>query len=83
MADEKKDSRSADERRGAVAEDSGEAEVQAKVDEAEAKGYFGQEVDKTPRENYTLEGVIAGAPTPETDPEQRLAVSPRHVLSEQ
>jgi hypothetical protein len=46
--------------------DSGEAEVQAKVDEAEDKGFFGVAVDETPREHYTLPGVIAGKPTPET-----------------
>jgi hypothetical protein len=46
--------------------DSGEAEVQAKVDEAEAQGFLGTAVDETPRENYTLQGVVAGKPTPET-----------------
>jgi hypothetical protein len=46
-------------------EDSGEAEVQAKVDEAEEKGYLGETVDETPRENYTLGGVTSGKPTPE------------------
>lgn len=45
--------------------DSGEAEVQAKVDAAEEKGYLGETVDETPRENYTLQGVVAGKPTPE------------------
>lgn len=45
--------------------DSGAAEVQAKVDEAEEKGYLGTAVDETPRENYTLKGVTSGAPTPE------------------
>jgi hypothetical protein len=65
----------------APVKDSGEAEVQAKADEIDAKGYFGQTVDETPRENYTLEGVIAGAPVPETEPER--AVTPVRVLSEQ
>jgi hypothetical protein len=46
--------------------DSGEKEVQAKVDEAEDKGYLGTAVDETPRENYTLQGVVEGKPTPET-----------------
>jgi hypothetical protein len=45
--------------------DSGEAEVQALVDEAEDKGFLGDAVDETPRENYTLQGVVAGKPTPE------------------
>ena len=47
--------------------DLGQAEVQAKFDEAEAKGYFGHTPDDTPNENYTLAGVIAGKPTPETE----------------
>lgn len=46
--------------------DAGQSEVQAKVDEAEDKGYFGERADKTPLENYTLAGVAAGKPTPET-----------------
>lgn len=46
--------------------DSGESEVQAKVDEAEKQGFLGNAVDETPRENYTLPGVVAGKPTPET-----------------
>lgn len=32
-----------------------------------AQGYLGFEVDPTPNENYTLEGVGQGLPTPETD----------------
>ncbi len=47
--------------------DAGEAEVQAKADEAAEKGYFGTLADETPFENYTLAGVAAGKPTPETD----------------
>jgi hypothetical protein len=42
-------------------------ELQERVDEAEAKGYLGVEADKTPDEHYTVQGVIAGKPTPETD----------------
>ena len=48
-------------------DDAGQAEVQARFDEAEAKGYFGESPDKTPPENYTLKGVTSGKPTPETD----------------
>lgn len=48
-----------------TADDAGQAEVQAKFDEAEEKGYFGSTPDDTPNENYTLAGVIAGKPTPE------------------
>jgi hypothetical protein len=44
--------------------DSGEAEVQAKVDEENEQGFRGTAVDPTPRDNYTLRGVGAGKPTP-------------------
>lgn len=30
-------------------------------------GYFGERLDPTPVENYTVAGVTAGKPTPETD----------------
>lgn len=42
-------------------------EVQAKMDEVQEKGYQGTRTDPTPLEHYTVEGVIAGKPTPETD----------------
>lgn len=42
-------------------------EVQAAADEATAKGYRGEGVDPTPNDNYTVAGVLAGSPTPETD----------------
>lgn len=58
MSDSKSTSRKAD---------SGEAEVQAIVDEAEKRGFLGERVDETPREHYTLSGVLAGKPTPEND----------------
>lgn len=48
-------------------DDGGAAEVQAKVDEENAQGYHGVRTDPTPLENYTVEGVLAGKPTPETD----------------
>ena len=47
--------------------DSGEADVQANVDEVNGQGFQGTQVDPTPRENYTLGGVTSGKPTPETD----------------
>lgn len=47
--------------------DAGAAEVQAKFDEINAQGYIGEKVDKTPNENYTIAGVTAGKPTPETE----------------
>lgn len=45
--------------------DVGQAEVQAKFDEANDKGYFGTVPDDTPNEHYTLKGVTANKPTPE------------------
>lgn len=50
--------------------DSGPAEatahaMQKATDEAEEKGYLGEAADETPRENYTVAGVVAGKPTPE------------------
>jgi hypothetical protein len=42
-------------------------EIQRVNDEAQAQGFFGVESDPTPNENYTVAGVIAGKPTPETD----------------
>ena len=47
--------------------DAGQAEVQAKFDEANEQGFFGTSPDETPRENYTLKGVGSGKPTPETE----------------
>lgn len=49
------------------ADDAGQDEVQRKFDEAAEKGYFGKSPDSTPRENYTLQGVTSGKPTPETE----------------
>lgn len=44
-----------------------EDRVQEAVDEETERGYNGTEVDPTPNENYTLQGVTSGKPTPETD----------------
>lgn len=52
-------------------DDAGQAEVQANVDEETARGFYGEEVDPTPNENYTLDGVTSGKPTPETDEKAR------------
>lgn len=49
-------------------QDAAQKEVQKVVDEAEDKGYLGVEVDPTPDAHYTVAGVLAGEPTPETDP---------------
>jgi hypothetical protein len=58
----------------ASTKDAGQAEVQQVFDEANEKGYFGVTTDPTPDENYTLKGVAAGKPTPETDPAQAAKV---------
>ncbi len=52
-------------------DDAGQAEVQQNFDEANEKGYFGEVPDPTPNENYTLQGVASGKPTPETDDKLR------------
>ena len=48
-------------------QDAAQKEVQKAVDAAEDKGYLGVEVDPTPDSHYTVAGVTAGKPTPETD----------------
>lgn len=45
-------------------------EVQKAMDEEQARGYRGTKPDPTPNANYTVAGVIAGKPTPETDATQ-------------
>lgn len=42
-------------------------QVQAAVDVETDQGFRGTKVDPTPNENYTVVGVTAGKPTPETD----------------
>lgn len=56
---EKKASKSGD--------DLGQSEVQEKKDAEEAQGFHGIKADPTPDEHYTVAGVTAGKPTPETD----------------
>ena len=43
------------------------AKVTTTLEEAHEAGLLGVEVDPTPNEHYTVAGVIAGKPTPETD----------------
>lgn len=62
MAEKKKD-----EAAEAPESDGSAQAVQNLVDEETKRGYRGTEVDPTPNENYTLEGVTSDAPTPETD----------------
>lgn len=52
----------------------GKASSEKLLAEEEEAGAFvgsGGFVDKTPNENYSVAGVSAGKPTPETDPEGR------------
>lgn len=51
--------------------DAGEKEVAEKVEEIEEQGFIGTEVDPTPNENYTVAGVTAGKPTPETTTDEK------------
>ena len=60
-------------------DDSGAAEVQAKVDAENEQGFRGTRVDPTPLENYTLQGVTSGKPTPETD--EKAAAKAREAAS--
>jgi hypothetical protein len=55
-------------------DDLGVAEVQKSVDAEEAAGLVGVEVDPTPNAHYTVAGVTAGKPTPETDHEHAAKV---------
>lgn len=47
--------------------DTSTAEVQKRMDEDQARGFRGVEVDPTDNEAYTVKGVTSGMPTPETD----------------
>ncbi len=58
----------------APGQDVGQKEVQDAFDVANEQGFFGVTTDPTPDENYTLQGVSQGLPTPETDQDQATAV---------
>ena len=49
------------------AKDGGADQVAEKMDVETEQGFRGTKVDPTPNENYTVAGVTAGKPTPETD----------------
>ncbi|GGM04772.1 hypothetical protein GCM10010099_21120 [Streptomyces cinereus] len=57
------------ERKTAAPKDEAQQEVQKVFDEATDKGYLGVPVDPTDKHAYTVAGVVAGEPTPETDAE--------------
>lgn len=48
-------------------DDLGAKEVEKKVEKEIEQGYSGSVPDPTPNKNYTVAGVTAGKPTPETD----------------
>lgn len=48
-------------------DDAGEAQVQQAAEKHAEQGFIGTEVDPTPNAHYTVSGVGAGRPTPETD----------------
>lgn len=55
--------------RKSAPKDEAQVDAQKAADEAEDRGFLGVSVDPTPKENYTVAGVLAGKPTPETDPD--------------
>ena len=55
------------ERKAQAPKDAAQEEVQKAFDEVNDKGYLGVEVDPTPDSHYSVAGVLAGKPTPETD----------------
>lgn len=57
-------------------------QVQASVNKEQEQGFLGFAVDQTPDENYSVAGVIAGKPTPETDAEAKAAaIAPPEVAA--
>lgn len=49
--------------------DHGQSEVEQTIGAEVDQGFRGEKVDPTPNENYTVDGVTSGKPTPETDAE--------------
>lgn len=45
----------------------GQDQVQEKVDKETEQGFRGEKVDPTPDSHYSVAGVTANKPTPETD----------------
>lgn len=52
----------ADKDNAKAAAEVGADQVQAKFDEANDRGFFGEQVDDTPRDEYTLKGVAGNKP---------------------
>ncbi len=57
--------------------------VAASPEEGYEFGVWGVETDPTPNRNYTVEGVVAGAPTPETDEEAAIAAANVNLPNQQ
>lgn len=55
--------------------DAGREQVKEQMDEITEQGFRGVKVDPTPNENYTVAGVTADAPTPETDVDAEAAAA--------
>ena len=55
----------------------------ASPEEGHESGVWGVETDPTPNYNYTVAGVIAGAPTPETDEEAARAAASVNLPDQQ
>jgi len=55
----------------------------ASPEEGHEYGVWGVETDPTPNYNYTVDGVIAGAPTPETDEEAARAAASVNLPGQQ
>lgn len=86
MTQHKDEPKSSDEARHEKSKDEAKVtdatdQVDAAVAEENDKGFRGVEADETPTENYTVEGVLAGKPTPETDPKQADEVGSRKFQS--
>jgi hypothetical protein len=54
--------------------EAGAEQVQEKVDQETAQGFVGVKADPTDNHAYSVAGVLAGEPTPETDAEHAEAV---------
>lgn len=52
-------------------------------EEAQEAGFLGTLIDPTPNENYTVQGVGAGLPTPETDDAAKKAAELRKAEVQQ
>lgn len=57
----------------------GEREVQAQLDAEVEQGFRGTRTDPTPLENYTVDGVTSGKPTPETDEKAAQRAAQHHA----